>query len=97
MGSNWFFTFVMFVSLLGITVSVILYLVNRNRSFSPRILAAIIFSLSYVLFAHALFVSQEFINFPHLWRTPVFLSIAIAPLTYIYVRSVLTQQFSFKK
>ena len=97
MGSNWFFTFVMFVSLLGITVAVILYHVNRNRSFSPRILAAIIFSLSYVLFAHALFISQEFINFPHLWRTPVFLSVAIAPLTYIYVRSVLTQQFSFKK
>jgi AraC-like DNA-binding protein len=97
MGSDWFFALVMFVSMLGTTVSVILYLVNRNRSFSPKILAAIIFSLSYVLFAHALFISREFVNFPHLWRTPVFLSIAIAPLTYIYVRSVLAQQFSFKK
>jgi hypothetical protein len=94
---NWFFFLLASISVLGFVVSLILYIANRNQSFSPRILAAIILCLSYTLFAYALYVSGEFLRFPHLWRTPAFLSLCGAPLTYIYVRSVLDQAFRFRK
>jgi AraC-like DNA-binding protein len=94
---NWFFFLLASLSLLGLIVSLILYIANRNRSCSPRILAAIILCLSYTLFAYGLYVSGEFMHFPHLWRTPAFLSLCVAPLTYIYVRSVLDQAFRFRK
>ncbi len=94
---NWFFFLLASLSLLGFIVSLILYIANRNQSFSPRILAAIIFCISYSLFAYSLYVSGEFVRIPHLWRTPAFLSLCIAPLTYIYVRSVLDQAFRFRR
>lgn len=95
--TDWLFIIVMFIVLLGTVISLVLYIVNRNHSFSPKILAAVIFSVAYVLLGFGLGISNEYINYPHLYRTPVFLSICVSPLAYIYVRSVLEQQFRFKK
>lgn len=95
--TDWLFIIVIFVALLGTVISLILYIVNRNHSFSPKILAAIIFSVAYTLFGFGLAISNEYLNYPHLYRTPYFLTICVSPLTYIYVRSVLEQQFKFKK
>ena len=95
--TNWLFVIVGFFSLLGFVVSLILYVSNRDKSFTPRILAAILFCISYTLFAYLLYISKEFIRFPHLYRTPAFMSLCVAPLTYIYVRSSLEQAYRFKK
>lgn len=95
--TNWFFIIVIFFSFLGFLTSGILFFVNRNHSIAPRILALLIFCLCYGLFGYGLYLSGEFLNFPHLWRTPVFLSLCIAPLTLIYVRSVLDQAYRLRK
>lgn len=95
--TNWLFIIVVFFSFLGFLTSGILFFANRNQSISPRILALVIFCLSYGLFGYGLYMSGEFLNFPHLWRTPVFLSLCIAPLTLIYVRSVLDQAYRLRK
>ena len=95
--TNWFFLLVGFFCLLGFVVSLILYITNRNQSLSPRILAAILFCISYSLFGYLMYISGEFLRYPHLYRTPLFMSLCVAPLTYIYVRSALDQAFSVKK
>jgi AraC-like DNA-binding protein len=95
--TNWFFIIILFISFLGFLTSGILFFVNRNQSIAPRILALLILCLSYGLFGYALYMSGEFLNFPHLWRTPVFLSLCVAPLTLIYVRSVLDQAYRLRK
>ncbi len=94
---DWLFIIVIFFSLLGTVISFILYFANRNASFSPRILAFMIFCISYALFGFGLTISNEYLRFPHLWRTPVFMTLCVAPLTFIYVKSVLEQQFTFRK
>ena len=95
--ANWLSIFVGFVCILGFGVSLILYYANRDKSFTPRLLAAILFCLSYSLSGYLLYITGEFVHYPHLYRTPVFLSLCAAPLTYIYVRSNLDQAFQFKK
>jgi AraC-like DNA-binding protein len=96
-GINWFFVIVNFVSLLGFLVSIILYFANRDETFTPKLLAGIIFCLSYVLFSYGLYMSEAINRHPHLWRTAAFFSLCAAPLTYIYVRSILNQAYRFKK
>jgi AraC-like DNA-binding protein len=93
--ATWLFVFVNSCSLLGLIVACILFWVNR--SFSPRILALVIVCMSYSLFGYGLYISTEFLRYPHLWRTPVFFSLCVAPLTYIYVRSVLEQSCTLKR
>jgi AraC-like DNA-binding protein len=41
--------------------------------------------------------SSFFLNFPHLWRVVAPTSFCIAPLAYLYVRSVLEQSYRFRK
>jgi len=94
---NWLFVLVAFFCILGLIVSLILFFASRDKTFHPRILAALLFCLSYSLFGYLLYISHEFLRFPHLYRTPVFFSLCIAPLAYIYVRSSLEQVFLFKK
>jgi AraC-like DNA-binding protein len=95
--TNWLFIIVAFFCMLGFLTAGILFFLNRNQSIAPRLLALILFSMSYSLLAYGLYLSGEFLNFPHLWRTPVFLSLCVAPLTYIYVRSVLEQAYKLRK
>jgi len=93
----WFYILVAFFCFLGLLVSLILYLSNRDESFAPRILAGILFCISYSLFGYLLYISKAYRNLPHLFRTPLFMSLCVAPLTHIYVRSSLEQAFRFKK
>jgi AraC-like DNA-binding protein len=99
MGDNgvWFLIFVSCLCVLGFVVFLILALYNSNKTFSAKLLAGILFSLSYTLLAYLLYISKAIRSFPHLYRTPAFISLCIAPLLFIYVRSSLTQSFWFKK
>jgi AraC-like DNA-binding protein len=95
--SSLYFTSVIFVSILGFLVSAILYFANRNHSFSARILAMLLFSLStIVLFGGAALDAGFFLKYPHFYRLPVFFSLTVAPLSYLYVRTVLEQQYRFR-
>lgn len=95
--TNWMFIVVSFFSLLGFLTAAILFFMNRNQAIAPRILALVIFCISFGLFGYGLYISKEFLNYPHLWRTPAFFSLCIAPLAYIYVRSVLEQAYRLRK
>jgi AraC-like DNA-binding protein len=95
--SLWFLMPVGFFCMLGFVVSLILFFYNKDQSFSPRVLAGLLFCLSVALFGYLLYVSREYRRFPHLYRAPVFMTLSTAPLLYIYVRSSLEQAFWFKK
>jgi AraC-like DNA-binding protein len=83
--------------ILGFIVFLILAFYNSNKTFSAKLLAGILFSLSYTLLAYLLYISKAILDYPHLYRTPAFISLCIAPLLFIYVRSSLNQSFWFKK
>jgi AraC-like DNA-binding protein len=97
MNADLLFIVTLFVSLLGLIVSGILYFANKNQALSPRILAATILCISYALIAFGWHFSGTYLKYPHLWRSAVFFSLCVPPLSYLYVRSVLEQQFWFRK
>lgn len=95
--TNWLFIIVSFFSLLGFLTAAILFFMNRNQAVAPRVLALVLFCICYGQLGYGLYISKEFLNYPHLWRTPAFFSLCIAPLTYIYVRSVLEQEYRLRR
>ena len=81
----------------GMLASAILYFLNKNESFSARMLAGYLFCLSFVLIATVLSLTDFFLEYPHWWRLPVIPSLCVPPLAYLYVRTVLEQQYRFRK
>jgi hypothetical protein len=76
--------FVIFViAILGIIVSSILYFLNKEESFSARILAAFIFCISLISLSAAAYFTNFFLYYPHFSRVVVFLSLCVAPLSYL--------------
>ena len=94
---SWLYYLVAFGCFIGFVVSFILLVASRDKSFLRHILAAMLFCLSYSLFGYLLYISKGFLQFPHLFRTPVFFSLCVAPLTFLYVRSLLKQVYHFEK
>jgi AraC-like DNA-binding protein len=86
-----------FVSLLSAVVALVLFIAHREKTLSPRLLSVYFFCVSYIVFIHALVRYGDFIHFPHLWRTPVFVGMLNPALAFIYVRSVLEQRYWFRK
>jgi len=97
MSTDFFYITTLFISLFGLIVSGILYFANKNQSLSPRILAVTVLFISYTLISFGWNHSGTYLKFPHLWRSAVFFSLCIPSLSYLYVRSVLEQQFWFRK
>jgi AraC-like DNA-binding protein len=94
---NWLFVIVVFFSLLGVFVSAVLFISNRSQSFSARILASIIFCISYALFGFGMVISDGLIHYPFFHRTPVFFTACVPALIFIYVRSILKQEYKFER
>lgn len=86
-----------FVSLLTAVVALVLFFAHRERALFPRLLSFYFFCVSYIVFIHALVRYGDFIHFPHLWRTPVFVGMLNPALAFIYVRSVLEQRYWFRR
>jgi AraC-like DNA-binding protein/membrane protein YdbS with pleckstrin-like domain len=86
-----------FISLLTAVVALILLFAHREQSLSPRILALFFLCVSYMVFFYALVRYGDFIHFPHLWRTSVFVGTLQPVLAFIYVRSVLEQRYGFQR
>ena len=93
---DWFFIFVFMVGMIGLVVAAILFISNRNESFSARILAAYLFCASIILVNYDLTNTDFFLEFPHLWRTVAWASFCAPALAYLYVRTVLEQEFRFR-
>jgi AraC-like DNA-binding protein len=81
----------------GMLASAVLYFLNKSESFSARMLAVYLFCLSFVLIATVLSLTDFFLDYPHFWRLPVIPSLCVPPLAYLYVRTVLEQQYRFRK
>ena len=92
-----YFSFVFLVAIIGLLVAAILYFLNRESSFSARLLAGYLLSISVISLFSALYHTNFFLFFPPVPRTMVFLSLSVSPFAYIYVRSVLRQQFDWMK
>jgi AraC-like DNA-binding protein len=81
---------------LGFTVSMILLFANNEEWFSKKLLSGIIFCLSLFSLTYGLVGTNFFLQFPHTWRFTAIFSGAVPPLMYVYVRSVLYQEFRFR-
>jgi AraC-like DNA-binding protein len=92
-----YFSFVFLVAIIGLMVAAILYFLNRDSSFSARLLAGYLLSIAVISLFSALYHTNFFLFFPQVPRTMVFLSLSASPFAYLYVRSVLRQQFTWTK
>jgi AraC-like DNA-binding protein len=94
---DWYFIIIFFSGILGIVVAAILFFVNRNDSFSSRLLAGYLLCFSFLALNFALMTTSFFQSHPHFWRVLGWASFSFAPLAYLYTRSVLEQSFKFRK
>jgi len=81
---------------LGFAVGIILLTANKEQSLSTKLLSGLIFCLSLFSLSYALVGTQFFIKYPHAWRFSAPFSGITPPLIYIYVRSVLYQEFRLR-
>ena len=95
--TDWVFVFEFVLGIIGLLVSGILFFSNRDESFSARVLAAYLFCASLILLNYDLTNTDFFLRFPHLWRTVAWASFCAPPLAYLYVRTVLEQEFRFRR
>lgn len=92
-----YFSFVFLVAIIGLMVAAILYFLNRESSYSARLLAGYLLSISVISLFSAFYHTNFFLYFPHVPRTMVFLSLSASPFAYLYVRSVIQQEYRWKK
>ena len=91
------FIFMMFTGIIGLAVSIILFLSHNEKSLGNRLLALSIFSISYILLINASFLTNFYQHFPYTYRTLSFITFCIGPFSYLYVRTVLRQEYRLSK
>lgn len=94
---DWNFTFVFVVGIIGILVAIVLFFENKTASFSSRLLAAFLFTISIVSINYGLTNTSFFLNFPQLWRALGWVTLCAPAFSYLYVRSVLFPIRKFDK
>jgi len=94
--TDWSFIFVFVLGIIGLVVSAILFFSNKDESFSARVLAAYLFCASVICLNFNMTNSDFFLHFPHLWRVFVWAAFSVPAFAYLYVRTVLEQEFRFK-
>jgi AraC-like DNA-binding protein/bacteriorhodopsin len=95
--ADWYVLFVFGCSLLGLLVSGVLFFANKDTYFPARMMAGFLTSLSLVGLNNALMATDFFSQMPHMWRAVSFTSFLPAPFSFLYVRSVLNQEFRFRR
>lgn len=91
------FIFMIFTGIIGLAVSVILFISHNEKSLGNRLLALSIFSISYILLINASFLTNFYDFFPQTYRILSFLTFCIGPFSYLYVRTVLRQEYRLAK
>jgi AraC-like DNA-binding protein len=95
--ADWYLILVFFCSLLGLLVSAVLFFANKSESFSARLLAGFLASLSLVALNNVLMATSFYLNVPHWWRAIAFASFLPPAASFLYVRSVLEQSYRFRR
>ena len=95
--TDWYFSIVLFASLFGLVMCGVLFFVNKDDSFSAKVFAAYLLSFSLLALNYGLMTTNFFFRYPNLWRLLAWASYCVPPLAYLYVRTVLTQSYRFKK
>ena len=81
---------------LGFAVSIILLVANKEESISRKLLSGLIFCLSLFSLSYALVGTQFYIRNPHAWRFSAVFSGLTPPILYLYVRSLIQQEFRLR-
>ena len=80
-----------------LTIFLLLFKKNALRSFSDYLLTAFILCQCWTILLFILVYSESILDYPHLYKSAAPITFLIAPLGYLYVRSVLFNEVSFKK
>lgn len=91
------FVFMIFTGIIGLAVSLILFISHNEKSPGNRFLAMSIFCISYIVLINATFVTNIYDLFPQTYRVFSFLTFCIGPFSYLYVRTVLRQEYRLAK
>jgi AraC-like DNA-binding protein len=91
------FLFTFLTGILGLAVSMILFFSHNEKSLGNRLLSLSIFSISYVLLINASFLTNFYQYFPFTYRLFSFITFCIGPFSYLYIRTVLRQEYRLSK
>jgi len=82
---------------LGVLICSILLLANKTQVHANRLLALTVFSLTLAMIQAYLIYSGNLVRFPHFFRVPSPFFYLSLGTSYLYVRSVLNDETSFRK
>lgn len=80
-----------------LTIYLLLFRKNALRSFSDYLLSGFILTQCWTILLFSLVYSASILDYPHLYKSAAPITFLIAPLGYLYVRSVLFNERFFKK
>jgi AraC-like DNA-binding protein len=92
-----FFLFPFSVGLLGLLAAVILWWINRGNLLAARLLAGVLTTTAVLIIGNSLYLTNFFREFPHLYRLLSAASFCTGPLSYLYVRTSLSQSYRLQK
>ena len=92
-----FFLLPFSIGLLGLLTALILFWTNRENILAARLLAGVLIAISILLVGNSLYLTNYFLKFPHLYRLVSAISFCIGPLSFLYVRTSLTQSYRLQK
>ncbi len=92
-----FFLLPFSIGLLGLLTAVILFWTNRENILAARLLAGVLTAISILLVGNSLYLTNFFLKFPHLYRLVSAISFCVGPLSFLYVRTSLTQSYRLQK
>ena len=92
-----FFLLPFSIGLLGLLTALILFWTNRENILAARLLASVLTAISILLVGNSLYLTNFFLEFPHLYRLVSAISFCIGPLSFLYVRTSLTQSYRLQK
>ncbi|MBU3743894.1 MAG: AraC family transcriptional regulator [Sediminibacterium sp.] len=95
--TNVFFLYPFSIGLLGLLTAGILFWINRGNLLASRLLAGVLTGTSVLIIGNALYLTSFFLAYPWLYRLISPLSFCIGPLSYLYVRTSLTQAYRLEK
>ena len=78
------------------TVFVLLFTKNATRSYSDFLLSIILLAQAWGVLIYLLMSSTIILQFPHLYKTGVPINYLAAPLSFLYIRSVLNNEVKLK-
>lgn len=83
--------------LLGLLLAVILFWINKGNWLAARLLGGVVTAISIPLIENALYLTSFYQTYPFLYRLLSAASFCIGPLSYLYVRTMVTQGFRLKR